>query len=144
MTMHRRLLTALASAFLLSGAQAALAMTAQAAPQGANTFTLDVTCSDGNDYEVTLVDTAPDRAAVHVVGATTVLVPTAFQWHVVVTDDEGVVLDESTSSLEPVHGRSVERLDTVECTFSQVAHHETDSGPMTITVDGTVWAHKPG
>lgn len=72
------------------------------------------------------------------------LVPTAFQWHVVVTDAEGRMLDETTSPREAVHGRSVDRLYTVECRFTQVAHHDyPDTGPVTITIDGTVWAHLP-
>lgn len=77
-------------------------------------------------------------------GSTSVLIPSAFQWHLVVTDAEGNVLDETTSPLEMVHGRSVDRLETLEFTFTQFAHHDfPDVGPVTIQLSGTVWAHKP-
>ena len=86
----------------------------------------------------------PDQAAVHVVGGTSVVIPTRFQWHIVVTDADGTVLDEASPAPELVHGRSVERLDTVECTFTQFAHHDwPDVGPVTIEVDGTVDAMFP-
>ena len=80
--------------------------------------------------------------AVRMVDDTSVLVPTAFQWHTVMTDDEGTVLDESMTPMYAVHGRSVTRLDTIDCTFSQVAYHELpDGGVLTIRVEGTVKAH---
>lgn len=117
---------------------------ALAAPNNANTIMLDVACSDGHDYSITLLEITPDQAAAHIVGSTSVLIPSAFQWHLVVTDAEGNVLDETTSPLEMVHGRSVDRLDTLECTFTQFAHHDfPDVGPVTIQLSGTVWAHKP-
>jgi hypothetical protein len=54
------------------------------------------------------------------------------------------VLDETTSPPEAVHGRSVDQLDTTECTFTHFAYHDfPDVGPVTIEVDGTVWAYKP-
>lgn len=139
MTAHRAFLT-VASVLALFVAPAP----ALAAPDNGNTFSLDLACSDGHDYDITLLETSSDPAAVHIVGTSSVLVPTAFQWHVVVTDAEGSVLDETTSPPEAVHGRSVDRLHTVECTFTQVAHHDNpDTGSLTITIDGTVWAYLP-
>ena len=115
-----------------------------AAPDNANTFTLDISCADGSAFVITVLAPTPERAATHVVGSTSVIVPTRFQWHVVVTDGSGQVIDESTSPPEPVHGRSGEHLDTVECTFTQFAHHDwPDIGPVTIEVDGTVDAYVP-
>jgi hypothetical protein len=139
MTAHRAVLAIAALAAL-----SVVAEPAYAAPHNANTFTLDLTCSDGRNYDITLMQTSSDRAAVHVVDTTSVLVPTAFRWHVVVTDDQGRVLDESLSALEPVHGASVERLDTVQCSFIQFAYHDDPgTGAVTIAIDGTVWAHLP-
>jgi hypothetical protein len=143
MTLRRTILTITATlaATLAASAGAAPAL---AAPHNANTFTLDLTCSDGHDYSITLLETTPEQPAVHIVGTTSVLVPTAFQWHVVVTDAEGNVLDETTSPQEMVHGRSVDQLNTTECTFIQFAYHDfPDVGPVTIEVDGTVWAYMP-
>jgi hypothetical protein len=114
---------------------------AQADPQNANTFEIQLSCANGQHPTVTLLETTPDQAAVHVVGSTAVLVPTTFQWHVQVTDSDGNILDDTTSPPEQVHGRSGERLHTVECTFTQLAHHDwPDVGPVTIEVDGTVQA----
>jgi hypothetical protein len=62
----------------------------------------------------------------------------------VVTDAAGNVLDETTSLPQTVHGGSVNQLDTTRCTFAQFAYHDwPDVGPVTIEVDGTVWAHRP-
>lgn len=139
MTAHRAVLTTVAFAALF-----VVAAPASAAPDNANTFALELNCPDGQDYDITLMQTSSDRAAVHIVGTTSVLVPTAFRWHVVVTDAQGHVLDEMLSSREPVHGASVDRLDTKECSFTQVAYHDDPAtGPVTITIDGTVWAHLP-
>ena len=107
--------------------------------------TLDLSCADGQDYSITLLERTTEDPAVHVVGTTSVLVPTAFQWHVLMSDAEGNVLDESTSPVEPVHGRSGQQLDTLTCTFTQFGHHDIPGvGPVTIQVDGTVWAFRPG
>jgi hypothetical protein len=139
MRLRRTFLTLAATLAASLGAPGALA-----APNNANTITLDLACSDGLYYSITLLETTPDQPAAHIVGSTSVLVPTAFQWHLIVTDAEGNVLDETTAPPEMVHGRSVDRLETLECTFTQFAHHDfPDVGPVTIQLDGTVWAHKP-
>ncbi len=138
MTLRRIILTSTAMLATAAGTSPAFA-----APHNANTFTLELACSDGNDYSVTLLQTTPEQPAVHIVGTSSVLVPTSFQWHVVVIDAEGNVLDETTSPPENVHGRSVDQLPTIECTFTQVAHHNLPDGPVTIEVDGTVWAFAP-
>ena len=117
---------------------------AMAAPNNANTFVLNLECSNGQEHAVTVLEPAPDRAAVHVVDSRSVLVPTVFQWHVVVTDAHGNILDESTPPPELVHGRSGEQLKTIECTFSQTAHHDSPEGGYTVRVEGTVQALDPG
>ncbi len=140
--------TTLRRAALLTAALLAIcgaAAPAEAAPDNSNTFALDLACADGSSYTITLLATTPDQPAVHVVGTTAVLVPVAFQWHTLITDADADVLDETTSPVELVHGASAYRLTTVRCTFSQVAHHDWPGiGPVTIVVDGTVWAHRPG
>ncbi len=141
----RRIIRTAAAALAATLAAFTAAAPAVAAPDNGNTFTLDLGCSDGHDYSITLLTTTPEQPAVHIVGTTSVLVPTAFQWHVLVTDADGNVLDETTSAPESVHGGSVDRLDTIECTFTQFAHHDwPDVGPVTIEVDGTVDAYVPG
>lgn len=72
------------------------------------------------------------------------LVPTVFQWHIVVTDAHGNILDESTPPPELVHGRSGGQLKPIECTFSQTAHHDSPDGGYTVRMDGTVQAFVPG
>jgi hypothetical protein len=134
-------------ALLVAAATLGLATTGPAAfagPANAPSFTLELACADGQHYTVTVLEPTPDTAAVHVVDGTSVIVPTSFRWHVLVTDAAGDVLDESGPTPEPVHGTSGERLDTVECTFTQWAHHDwPDVGPVTIEVDGTVEAFLP-
>jgi hypothetical protein len=115
---------------------------ALADPANANTFALELSCSNGEHPTVTVLETAPEQPAVHVVNSTSVLIPTTFQWHVLVTDSAGTILEETTSPPEQVHGRSGEQLDTIQCTFAQFAHHDwPDVGPVTIEVDGTVDAY---
>jgi len=113
-----------------------------AAPANPNAMVLDLSCSNGQRYSVSVIRPAGERAAVRVLESTSVLVPTAFQWHTVMTDDEGAVLDESTTPMYPVHGQSDPWLDTMTCTFLQVAHHVLpEGGVLTIQVEGTVRAH---
>jgi hypothetical protein len=137
-----RQLLALAAAAAVTIAGAA---TASADPFNGNTFALGLSCSDGHVYTVTVLQTAADKAAVHVVDGTSVLVPTSFAFHTVVTADEtGTVLEKTSTPPSAVHGRSGEHLDTFTCTFSQFAHHVwPDVGPVTIEVQGTVEAFMP-
>lgn len=118
---------------------------ASADPDNSNTFPLDLSCSNGQDYTITVLATAPEQAAVHVVDGPSVLVPTTFAFHTLVTaDDTGAVLDETSTPPMAVHGRSGEQLDTFTCTFAQFAHHVwPDVGAVTIEVDGTVEAYVP-
>ncbi len=109
------------------------------APDNANTLVLDLGCTDGQHYSITVLEPTPDQAAAHVVNGTSVLIPTVFQWHIVITDTDGNVLDESNPPPELVHGHSAAQLDTIECTFTQTAHHEA----YTVQVDGTVQAYLP-
>src|SRR5215203_1153090 len=101
------------TAALACGLLVGTATAGQASP---DTQVLDLRCSNGQQYSITVLTTTAEQAAVRVVAGTSVIVPTSFQWHVVVTDAEGTVLDESTTGPYSVHGRSVERLSTVTCT----------------------------
>lgn len=118
---------------------------ASADPDNANTFPLHLSCSNGHDYTITVLANAPETAAVHVVDSPSVLVPTTFAFHTLVTaDNSGAVLDESSTSAMAVHGRSGEHLGTFSCVFAQFAHHVwPDVGAVTIEVDGTVEAYVP-
>ncbi len=143
MTHRRNLLTAAATlaAALVASTAAAPAL---AAPSNANTFVLDLSCTDGNTYAVTVVGKAAQPAAAHVLGANSVLIPTAFQFRVTVFDAGGNVIDEATPPLEVVRGRSGTHRDTMSCTFTQT---ETENLPgvglVTVRLDGTVHAYTP-
>jgi hypothetical protein len=149
-TQHRRPAAlvggALALAALLSapGVSAATGPAASAAPNNANTLVLDLECSNDRHYVITVVEPAPDRAAVLVMDSRAVLTPTVFQWHIVVTDDNGNILDETTPPPQLVHGRSAEHHATMTCTFAQTAHHDSPDGGYTVRVEGTVQAFDPG
>ncbi|HKX67079.1 MAG TPA: hypothetical protein VJN29_07620 [Intrasporangium sp.] len=141
MSTRSNLVSATAAAVLLGGVMAPSAM---AGPSNANTFVVDLHCSDQSHYAATVVGTASESAAVHVVGGNSVLTPTVFQWHVLVTDASGRVLDETLSAPEPVHGASGTRLKTVSCSFTQFAYHDwPDVGAVTIQVTGLVQALRP-
>jgi hypothetical protein len=139
---RRRLLLFAAGALGLAVAAAPAAM---ADPSNTNTFPLDLSCSDGQHYSIAVLEPAPEHAAVHLLDSMSVLIPTRFQWHIVVTDAAGDVLDESNPPPQAVHGSSGERLDTIKCTFTQYAYDNwPDVGAVTIQVDGTVEAYKGG
>lgn len=122
---------------------AASAGPAVAAPSNGNTFALDLSCSDGADYPVTLVDTSADAAPAHLVDNTSVLIPTAFQFHITVIDADGNIVDEISPPLEVVHGSSGAHHDTMSCSFAQTETEDIPGvGPVTIRVDGTVDAYR--
>jgi hypothetical protein len=122
---------------------AAAAGPAAAAPYNGNTFVLDLHCSNGADYAVTIVDNSADPAPAHLVDSTSVLIPTAFQFHIIVIDADGNVVDEVTPLREIVRGMSGEQHDTMSCSFAQT---ETDYipgvGEVTLLLDGTVDAYQ--
>lgn len=144
MKIRTRAAAAAPAVLLLAGLGLAVSPAA-ADPNNANSFPLDLTCSNGQEYAVTVMATTGDQPAVHVVDSTSVLVPTNFRFHLRITADaDGTVLDESDTPPETVHGRSGDRLDTFECTFAQFAHHVwPDVGAVTIEVDGTVQGYLP-
>ena len=134
----------LAALLTAPGLSAATGPAASAAPDNANTLVLNLDCSNGRHYAITVVEPAPDQAAVHVMDGRAVLIPTVFQWHIVVTDNNGNVLDETEPPPQLVHGRSAEQHATMTCTFAQIAHHDSPDGGYTVRVEGTVQAFDPG
>ena len=136
------LLTALAPLALLGVATAAVP--ASAAPFNGNTFLLDLSCSDGSHYAVTLVDHTDDAAPAHLVDSPGVLIPTAFTYHITVLDAEGAVVDDFTTPPASVHGRSGANLDTMTCTFAQTETEDVPGvGEVTVVIEGTVDAFRP-
>ncbi len=116
---------------------------AAAAPVNGNTFVLDLSCSDGADYAVTLVDNASDAAPAHIVDGNGVLIPTAFQFHITVIDADGNVVEETTPPLEIVRGHSGAQHDVMSCTFAQTETEDIPGhGQVTIRLDGTVDAYR--
>jgi len=138
MSLHRtRLIAAAVPAAVLALASAA--GPAVAAPYNANTFVLDLSCSNGAHYSVTLVDNSADAAPAHLVDSTSVLIPTAFQFHIVVIDADGNVVDEISPPQRSVHGSSGAQHDTMSCTFTQTETEDIPGvGEVTIHVTGTV------
>jgi hypothetical protein len=140
----RKCLTRAAIVVALAAGAAGFAAPATAGPDNTNTFPLDLSCSNGEQYTITVLENASQQAAVHVIGSTSVLVPTTFRFRTTVTDAGGTVLDDSTTPLESVHGASSAHHDTMECVFTQFAYHDwPEVGPVTIEVDGTVEAYIP-
>jgi hypothetical protein len=136
------LIPALVPAALLGLAVAA--GPAAAAPYNDNTFVLDLSCSNGADYTVTLVDNSADQAPAHLVDSTSVLIPTAFQFHIIVIDADGNVIDEVTPPREVVRGSSGAQLGTMTCTFAQTETEDIPGvGEVTLHLDGTVDAYLP-
>ena len=134
------LIPAIASAAFLG--LAASAGPAVAAPDNGNTFVLDLHCSDGADYTVTLIERSADPAPAHLLASTSVLIPTAFDFHITVIDADGNVIDEITGPHEIVRGRSGEQHDTMSCTYAQTETVEAPgSGEVTVQLDGRVEAH---
>src|SRR5262245_2662975 len=115
----RRTILMLAAPLAAALAAPAVAAPAVAEPTNANTFVLDLSCSDGRHYPITVVENAAQHAAAHLLDTNSVLIPTAFQFHFTVIDADGNVVDEVTPPLDVVQGRSGAQHDTMSCTFEQ-------------------------
>ena len=139
-----RIMVAAAAALAAAIGGSTAAAPAAAAPSNGNTFVLDLSCSDGQHYPITLVDKAAQPSAAHLLDRNSVLIPTAFQFHIVVLDSVGRVVEEVTPPPQIVRGRSGEHHETMSCTFAQT-HNETLAGvgEVTIRLEGTVHAHSP-
>jgi len=140
---HRWTLLSIASVPAIALGVALSGGPAAAAPANANTFLVDLSCSNGQQYTISLLDPAADPAVGHVVDGTAVLIPTAFQFDITVLDAAGNVLDQISSPVDAVRGGSGQRHDVMTCTFSDT---ETEQGPggevVTIRVDGTVQGYQ--
>lgn len=140
MSTPRRLLGGLAVPLTLAGAALA-AQPAAAGPLNGNTFTIDLSCSDGRQYPISVLDPAADQAPGHLIGGTSVLIPVAFAFDVTVLDSAGTVVEHFSSPLEPVRGRSGDRHDAMTCTYAQTETEPApDGGEYTIVLNGTVLA----
>jgi hypothetical protein len=136
------LLAALAPLALLG--VSGVAAPAYASPSNANTFLLELGCSDGSHPVVTLVDASDDAAAAHVVDGHGVIVPTAFSFHITVRGAGGAVIDDFTTPWTGVHGTSGAHLGTVTCTFHQTETEVVpDLGEVTVDLEGAVEAFRP-
>jgi hypothetical protein len=92
---------------------------------------------------VTLVDTASDSTPAHLVAGRGVLVPTVFQYHLTVFDQDGNVVDDFTTPPVSVHGSSGAHLPTMDCTFAQTESGTVPGvGEVTVLIQGTVSAFK--
>ena len=57
---------------------------AAAAPANANSFLIDLGCSNGQSYTISVVEPSADQSAGHLVAQPGVVIPTAFQFDVTV------------------------------------------------------------
>ena len=141
---HRRTVLSVASVPAIALGVALGAGPAAAEPTNANTFLVDLSCSNGQQYTISVLDPAADPAVGHVVDGTGVLLPTSFQYDITVVDGAGNIVDQFSSPVDAVRGRSDQRHDIMTCTFSDT---ETEQGPggeeVTIRIDGTVRAVQP-
>jgi hypothetical protein len=75
----------------------------------------------------------------HDLASTTILVPTAFGVHGVLTDADGNVIDEFVDPPMVKGSSSKQRATTTSCTFTITESFEDlDLGPLTFTGDGSV------
>ena len=74
---------------------------AAAAPGNANSFLIDLGCSNGQHYTISVVEPSADQSAGHLVAQPGVLIPTAFQFDVTVLDEAGAVVDQFSYSRRP-------------------------------------------
>lgn len=100
---------------------------------------IPVTCDNGTTYWVTVNGNGAFTPA-HDVNSTTMLIPTSFgEFHGVITDSTGAVVDEFTDPAAQKGSSTKPRATSHSCTFVIVEHFEDpDLGPLTFTGTGTV------
>ena len=83
------------------------------------TAPVDLACSNGQTYPISVVEPSADQWAGHLVAQPGVLIPTAFQFDVTVLAADGTVIDRFSTPVDLVRGRSEAHHDVMTCTFSQ-------------------------
>lgn len=100
---------------------------------------IPVTCDNATTYWVTVNGNGAFTPA-HDVNSTTMLIPTSFgEFHGVITDDSGTVIDEFTDPASAKGSSTKPRATSHSCSFVIVEHFDDpDLGPLTFTGSGTV------
>jgi hypothetical protein len=126
----------IAAACLGVGAALSISTPASADPKGEP---IQLTCDGGATYSVT-VNGNGDFTPGHDINGTTVLIPTSFgDFHGVITDSTGAVVDEFTDPAMEKGDSTKPRATSVNCTFVIVEHFDDpDLGPLTFTGTGTL------
>lgn len=131
------------SRIVLAGAAAGcLAALAIAAPAGADPSkdpAIPIVCDNGHTYEVT-VNGNGEFTPAHDTASNMVLVPTSFgDFHFVVTDSDGNVIEEETDpGLTKGHAQKSRRT-AISCTFSfHEEFEDPDLGTLTFEGSGSV------
>jgi hypothetical protein len=120
------------------GVAAALSISAPASadPKGE---LIPLTCEGGATYWLA-VNGNGDFTPGHDVNSTAMLIPTSFgEFHGVITDDTGAVVDEFTDPATAKGNSTKPRATSLSCTFDIVEHFDDpDLGPLTFTGTGSV------
>ena len=98
-----------------------------------------IVCDNGSTYEVSVNGNGAFTPG-HDLASTTILVPTSFgEFHGVLTDADGNVIDEFVDPPMVKGSSSKQRATTTSCTFTITESFEDpDLGPLTFTGDGSV------
>jgi hypothetical protein len=113
---------------------------ANADPIGSSrSFGVELHCDNGATYDVVVTGSGPFTPA-HDLASNTILVPTSFgEFHGVVTDAEGNVVEEFTDPAVLKGSATKDRATSVTCTFDVEETFEIpELGVVTLTGDGSV------
>jgi hypothetical protein len=120
------------------GVAAALAVAApsSADPKGE---TIPIACDKGTTYSVAVIGNGAFTPG-HDVNSTTMLIPTSFgEFHGVITDSTGAVIDEFTDPAQAKGSSTKPRATSTSCTFTIVEQFDDpDLGLLTFTGTGSV------
>jgi hypothetical protein len=127
---------ALAAASLGIAAALSVSAPASADPKGEQ---IEVVCDNGTTYSAVVIGNGAFSPG-HDSESTTMLIPTSFgEFHGVVTDSTGTVIDEFTDPPAAKGSSTKARATSTSCTFTIVEHFDDpDLGPLTFTGTGSV------
>ena len=125
-----------AAAGLGLAAALSIAAPSSADPKGE---TIPVTCDNGTTYWVAVNGNGAFTPG-HDVNSTTMLIPTSFgEFHGVITDSTGAVIDEFTDPAMTKGNSTKQRGTSLSCTFTIVEQFDDpDLGTLTFTGSGSV------
>lgn len=137
-TIHGSVTIRLAAAALGVAAAVTIAAPASADPK---THPIEIVCDNGVTYWA--ADSGRGQfTPAHDVSSNTVLVPTSFgEFHGVITDSSGAVVEEFTDPAVAKGSSAKSGATLTSCTFTTLGHFEVpELGVLTVTGAGTVQA----